>query len=155
MTSFKGCHNGCNLAYIGNTSNLDINHCGSHCINFPYLECACFSITDSIQINGLTCVFNLNFKNMWPFLATFSSNKYSNLRWILPIWHEFKLSIRGNKWDRSVILESWQSYTLVKLHILQFNTFTLSSAWKRPNWLILKRLTNRTKTTKWKLSHYY
>ena len=29
---YKGRHKGCCLAYIGNTSNLDGNHHGSHCI---------------------------------------------------------------------------------------------------------------------------
>ena len=27
---YKGCHNGCCLAYIGNTINLDSNHYGGH-----------------------------------------------------------------------------------------------------------------------------
>ena len=49
--------------------------------------------------------------------------------------HQFKLSIRRNEGDGSVILKPGQSDTLVELHILQFYTLTLASTY---HWSILK-----------------
>lgn len=43
------------------------------------------------------------------------------------IWHQFKLSIRGNVGDCTVIFKSWQAHTLMKFDILQFYCLTLAS----------------------------
>lgn len=62
------------------------------------------------------------------FNLRFNPNQGLNLS-VKPIWHQFKFSIRWNKWDGSIIFKSWQANTLVKFDIFKFHCFCPCS-WK-------------------------